>query len=216
MRKSKNKRPSSWALTFNWIFSALCLIYFFMFLPSLASYLFLGIAIFSAPPFRGFIVKDRTTKMVRIAACGVLFVVACGVSPEIESSTATTRANASISESSVTSVSTAAPTLSPTNSPVHTQAPTPEPTEAPTPTPTAEPTPEPTEAPVPTEISSPSTTVEQNQVTQSTGNQALVWIPTHGGSKYHSNPSCSNMVGPIQVTVDDAIEQGFTPCKKCY
>ena len=216
MKKPKNEKKTSAAQVFNWIFSALCLIYFFMFLPSLASYLFLGIAIFSAPPFRGFIVKDRTTKMVRIAACGVLFVVACGVSPEIESSTATTRANASISESSVTSVSTAAPTLSPTNSPV----PTLEPTEAPTPTPTDEPTPEPTEGssptPAPTETPTPEPTAAQNQAAQSTGNQTLVWIPTHGGSKYHSRSSCSQMVDPLQVTVDEAIAQGFTPCKRCY
>lgn len=216
MRKSKNKKPSSWAQTFNWIFSAFCLIYFFVFLPSLASYLFLGVAIFSAPPFRKIIVKDKTTKTVRILACGALFVIACSVAPQTENHQDTTQADASIAENSISSISTAAPTLAPTSSPIPTQSPTPVPTETPTPDPTVEPTLEPTEAPVPTETPFPSTTAEQNQVTQSTGNQALVWIPTHGGSKYHSNSSCSNMVDPIQITADEAIAQGFTTCKKCY
>ena len=46
--------------------------------------------------------------------------------------------------------------------------------------------------------------------------ELLVWIPTKGGTKYHSTSTCSNMDGPIQVTVSEAESKGFTPCKKCY
>jgi len=44
----------------------------------------------------------------------------------------------------------------------------------------------------------------------------MVWIPTHGGTKYHSNPTCSQMKDPLQVTIDEAIAQGFTACGRCY
>ena len=49
-----------------------------------------------------------------------------------------------------------------------------------------------------------------------TSSGGLVWIPTRGGKKYHRRSSCSNMKGPIQVTVSEAESMGFTPCKKCY
>ncbi|WP_026506798.1 SH3 domain-containing protein [Butyrivibrio sp. MC2013] len=44
----------------------------------------------------------------------------------------------------------------------------------------------------------------------------LVWIPTKGGKKYHSKSTCSNMDGPMQVTLERAEENGFTPCKRCH
>ena len=43
----------------------------------------------------------------------------------------------------------------------------------------------------------------------------LVWIPTNGGKKYHSHSGCSQMEDPRQVTEDEAIALGFTPCKRC-
>ena len=46
--------------------------------------------------------------------------------------------------------------------------------------------------------------------------QVMVWIPTNGGTKYHSKSSCSNMKNPIQVTKDEAIKQGYEPCKRCH
>ncbi len=46
--------------------------------------------------------------------------------------------------------------------------------------------------------------------------QAMVWIPTKGGKKYHSNKGCSNMDGPDYVTKTEAESLGFTPCKRCY
>lgn len=44
----------------------------------------------------------------------------------------------------------------------------------------------------------------------------LVWVPTKGGKKYHSNPGCSGMEDPIQVTREHAEANGYTPCKRCH
>lgn len=43
----------------------------------------------------------------------------------------------------------------------------------------------------------------------------MVWIPKTG-SKYHSNPNCSNMKNPTQITIEEAENRGYEPCKKCY
>lgn len=45
--------------------------------------------------------------------------------------------------------------------------------------------------------------------------EQLVWIPKTG-SKYHSNPSCSGMNNPREVTLSEAQSMGYEPCKKCY
>lgn len=42
----------------------------------------------------------------------------------------------------------------------------------------------------------------------------LVWIPK-SGSKYHSKSTCSNMKNPVQVTLAEAKDGGYGPCKKC-
>ena len=44
----------------------------------------------------------------------------------------------------------------------------------------------------------------------------MVWIPTNGGKKYHSKSSCSNMIDPRYVTLDEALRLGFTSCKRCH
>lgn len=44
----------------------------------------------------------------------------------------------------------------------------------------------------------------------------LVWIPTNGGTKYHTSAKCCNMKNPIQVTLETALANGFTPCKHCH
>ena len=44
----------------------------------------------------------------------------------------------------------------------------------------------------------------------------LVWIPTNGGTKYHTSAKCCNMKNPIQVTLETALANGFTPCKRCH
>lgn len=56
-----------------------------------------------------------------------------------------------------------------------------------------------------------SIAVEEEQVQSG----EMVWIP-RTGSKYHNNPNCSNMKNPSQVTLQEAIDQGYEPCKKCY
>lgn len=43
----------------------------------------------------------------------------------------------------------------------------------------------------------------------------LVWVPTKGGTKYHSKSTCSNMKNPLQVSIETAEADGYTPCKKC-
>lgn len=46
-------------------------------------------------------------------------------------------------------------------------------------------------------------------------NGEMVWIP-ESGKKYHNDPSCSNMNNPSKVSVSEAENMGYTPCKKCY
>ncbi len=48
------------------------------------------------------------------------------------------------------------------------------------------------------------------------GGERLVWIPTKGGTKYHTKADCSNMQGPRQVTLEEAVSEGFTACKRCH
>ena len=43
-----------------------------------------------------------------------------------------------------------------------------------------------------------------------------VWIPTHGGTKYHRRSTCSGMEDPEKTTKEDAIRRGFDPCQRCY
>lgn len=45
--------------------------------------------------------------------------------------------------------------------------------------------------------------------------ETMVWIP-QSGSKYHSDPGCSNMESPTQVTLSQAQANGYTACKRCY
>ena len=60
-------------------------------------------------------------------------------------------------------------------------------------------------------------TVKTKAVTKNySSNSDKVWIPTNGGTKYHSSSTCSNMLNPLYVTKSQAISQGFTACKRCY
>ncbi len=43
---------------------------------------------------------------------------------------------------------------------------------------------------------------------------ALVWV-SKTGKKYHSDSGCSGMKSPRSLTREDAIRQGYQPCKKC-
>lgn len=67
----------------------------------------------------------------------------------------------------------------------------------------------------PAEAKQPEQTqVETPQAAQDT--EERVWIPTNGGSKYHSNPGCSKMKNPQEVTISQAQSRGYTACKRCY
>lgn len=46
--------------------------------------------------------------------------------------------------------------------------------------------------------------------------ETMVWIPTNGGTKYHTHAGCSNMTNPKEVTQSKAESRGFTPCKRCH
>lgn len=46
--------------------------------------------------------------------------------------------------------------------------------------------------------------------------ETMVWIPTHGGTKYHTRAGCSNMEDPKQITQSEAESRGYTPCKRCH
>ncbi len=47
--------------------------------------------------------------------------------------------------------------------------------------------------------------------------QQKVYIADSGsGKKYHSVSDCSEMEGTIELTLEEAESQGYTPCKKCF
>lgn len=56
-------------------------------------------------------------------------------------------------------------------------------------------------------ISTPAPTPEANGQT--------VYV-SRTGSKYHSNPNCSNMKNPSSMTMEEAQDKGLEACKKCY
>lgn len=43
-----------------------------------------------------------------------------------------------------------------------------------------------------------------------------VWVPTKGGDMYHIESTCSQMIDPRLITLDEAKAEGFPPCSKCY
>ena len=60
------------------------------------------------------------------------------------------------------------------------------------------------------------TTQQPTDTTKAPDTTNYVWIPTNGGTKYHKKSSCSNMIDPLHVSLDEAIDRGFTACKRCY
>ena len=44
----------------------------------------------------------------------------------------------------------------------------------------------------------------------------LVWVPTNGGTKYHTHSRCSNMEDPIQVSIETAKRNGYEACGRCH
>ncbi|MBQ7486597.1 MAG: peptidoglycan-binding protein [Clostridia bacterium] len=43
-----------------------------------------------------------------------------------------------------------------------------------------------------------------------------VWVSTDGGTKFHSNPTCSKMAYARKLSARNAQALGFTPCRKCW
>ena len=39
---------------------------------------------------------------------------------------------------------------------------------------------------------------------------------TETSNKYHSNPHCSGIKKSVQMELEEAVERGFKPCKRCY
>lgn len=176
--------------------------------------------------------------MALLGAALLLFsLAACGGEPSSGTRTAgfsiSTAEPVSVPTEKPTPTPTAEPTSAPTEkpTPAPTEEPTPKPTEKPTPTPTEKPTPKPTEKPTPkpTEKPTPEPTKKPSAQTDEKANEGsvtvpkqsetgenLVWVPTKGGKKYHSYSGCSNMIDPIQVSVETAVKNGFTPCKRCH
>ena len=60
------------------------------------------------------------------------------------------------------------------------------------------------------------TTQKPADTTKAPDTANYVWIPTNGGTKYHKSSGCSNMIDPLHVSLDEAIDRGFTACKRCY
>lgn len=44
--------------------------------------------------------------------------------------------------------------------------------------------------------------------------QVWVWVPTRGGTKYHLSESCSDMVNPTHMKIEEAEELGYERCGK--
>lgn len=64
-------------------------------------------------------------------------------------------------------------------------------------------------------VTTPSTESADNAIVPDSATGS-VWIPTKGGTKYHSSYTCSGMEGPIAMMEKEAIAMGFEPCKKCF
>ena len=43
-----------------------------------------------------------------------------------------------------------------------------------------------------------------------------VWISTDGGTKFHSNPTCSQMAYARKLSARNAQALGFLPCSRCW
>lgn len=140
---------------------------------------------------------NSKNKKIIVSAVVCVFYLFCLFSGALSETVNSAENGNSLQESVIETSSLAEPTPTPTIKPTvePTVEPTPDPTVEPTPEPTPEPTVEPTPEPTPKEI--------------------MVYIP-QSGTKYHSNPNCSSMKNPAQVTLSYAEQLGYTPCSKCY
>lgn len=52
----------------------------------------------------------------------------------------------------------------------------------------------------------------------SQSDDALVYVASNSGTKYHNDPNCTYLKSATRVsdmTLEEAIEHGYTPCSKC-
>lgn len=73
----------------------------------------------------------------------------------------------------------------------------------------------------PTSVPAPATekgvSVSSQTESTSAAQSDTVYIAGSGkGSRYHSTPDCSQMKDPIALSREEAEEQGYSPCKRCY
>lgn len=65
-------------------------------------------------------------------------------------------------------------------------------------------------------VLSESTNSSQNTPTPTPEANGQTVYVSRTGSKYHSNPNCSNMKNPSSMTMEEAQAKGLEACKKCY
>ncbi|MBR2339093.1 MAG: hypothetical protein IKA63_06465 [Clostridia bacterium] len=58
-------------------------------------------------------------------------------------------------------------------------------------------------------------TTMQNETSSKESVEVRVWIPKTG-KKYHSKPNCGTMKNPSEVSLSEAEQRGYTPCKNCH
>ena len=51
---------------------------------------------------------------------------------------------------------------------------------------------------------------------QTAENDPDVWIPMHGGTRYHWLPNCSGIYDAREMPMSCAAALGFLPCAKCF
>lgn len=163
-------------------------------------------------------VKQYIKPIAYVLAFLVLCIIGCSAGA---SNIPTDPAAVAETTESTTEPETTAPTTEPATVP--TTGATTEPTAAATTEATAEPVveevAESTIETVTEETSEPATeaatetSIETPTEAEFQGN--MVWI-SKTGKKYHSNPNCSNMKNPSQITEERAIDMRLEPCSKCH
>ena len=183
--------------------------------------------------------KKLTSALLALILCLSLAACGAGTDAALPSADAETAA-AETPAATMPPVTAASPsptptaTAAPSVSAAHTSEPAPVPTSdtasAPAPTTAPSPTPEPVQESAPASTTAPVTSTPSAQPSSGTGGTQgggvsvpspesggnLVWIPTNGGTRYHSHSGCSGMIDPIQVSVETALANGFTRCGRCW
>lgn len=46
--------------------------------------------------------------------------------------------------------------------------------------------------------------------------QQTVWVSRYFGMRYHSTPDCSRVIDPVQISLEEAEQEGYSRCSRCY